>query len=117
MEVTFYALLPMVALCAACLPGGSLATRMRVQGAMLATLLALSVAYKLAYLADHDPFAPSSLSWLLSLPAQLDYFAIGMGVAVLHVWLDLRPDVPAAVRAFDRAPGVAWGSRRWPSGR
>jgi peptidoglycan/LPS O-acetylase OafA/YrhL len=44
----------------------------------------------------------------LTLPAFLDWFALGMGLAVLSVWLRERPGLPAGLRWVDGRPGYAW---------
>src|SRR5919202_2640 len=44
---------------------------------------------------------------LIGLPSYLDQFALGMGLAVLTIWLrDHRP--PAVIRVIDRFPGIPW---------
>jgi peptidoglycan/LPS O-acetylase OafA/YrhL len=45
---------------------------------------------------------------LVVLPAYLDHFALGMGLAVLSVWLERREGLPAVLRPLDRFPGLGW---------
>jgi peptidoglycan/LPS O-acetylase OafA/YrhL len=45
---------------------------------------------------------------LNALPAYFDQFALGMGLAVLSVWLKGRQAAPGVIRLVERRPGVAW---------
>jgi peptidoglycan/LPS O-acetylase OafA/YrhL len=78
-EVAFYAFLPLWAWAMRRLPGRSL----RGEALALAALAAASLVYKLAVLAPMDPAQVRITPWLIGLPAYLDQFAIGMGLAVL----------------------------------
>jgi peptidoglycan/LPS O-acetylase OafA/YrhL len=55
-----------------------------------------------------DPHQVEITPLLIALPAYLDQFALGMGLAVLTVWLDGRPRPPRLVALLDRRPAVAW---------
>jgi len=79
-EVTFYVLLPLLALAMRRVAGG-----LRGELAMLVVLVAISLAFKAAVLALADGDAPAYLVLLAALPAQLDMFAAGMALAVLRV--------------------------------
>lgn len=98
-EVSFYAFLPLWAL---------LMKRARRELLALAALFAFSVAWKAATIRwvgdDSDAFWPL----LLSLPAYLDLFAIGMALAVVSVRVHEREQQPAAVRLIERAPWLPW---------
>jgi peptidoglycan/LPS O-acetylase OafA/YrhL len=59
-------------------------------------------------LARMDPHQIEVTPLLIALPAYLDQFALGMGLAVLSVWLEGRPRPPALVGLIDRRPAVAW---------
>jgi peptidoglycan/LPS O-acetylase OafA/YrhL len=96
-EVSFYVALPAYAALL-----GALARRSRqahvVELAGVATLYALGVATHAALLYTHDAATPATL-WL---PAQVDLFALGMLLAVLHT-----SGVGAAI---GRHAGVAWAA-------
>jgi peptidoglycan/LPS O-acetylase OafA/YrhL len=103
-EVTFYAFLPIWAWAMARVAGRSL----RREAVALGAMAVLSLAYKAVLLAGMDPHQITITPLLLALPAYLDQFALGMGLAVLSVWLVDRASVPGAVRLLERRPGVAW---------
>jgi peptidoglycan/LPS O-acetylase OafA/YrhL len=64
------------------------------------------MAYKLALLTGDGGQHPLAVKFL---PAYLDQFALGMGLAVFTVWLAARTGpAPLLVRVVDRAPGLAW---------
>ncbi|HXD57566.1 MAG TPA: acyltransferase [Thermoleophilaceae bacterium] len=106
-EITFYALLPLCALLARQIPFSTVKGFVRGEGALLALLFAGGLAAKL--IAIHNtPANPSSLSPVLyALPAFLDQFAIGMGLAVASVALAGRDT--SFVRVIDRHPWLPWG--------
>ena len=96
-EVTFYLLLPVWAW---------LMRRSRMPDlAGCIVLFVAGVAWKVPFVAGHDP-VPAT--WALrALPAFLDHFALGMGLAVLSVrWQ--RDGLPRPLRVLDRRPGLAW---------
>jgi peptidoglycan/LPS O-acetylase OafA/YrhL len=99
-ELTFYAFLPLWALLLRRLRGG-----VRTELLMLAGLYAASVAYQVLALGHADPRQLSGPAgvWLMPLPAQLDVFALGMGLAVLSA---APRHEAAAARLARRAP---WG--------
>jgi peptidoglycan/LPS O-acetylase OafA/YrhL len=90
-EVTFYLFLPIWAWL---LSRASL----KVQACALAGLAAASLAWKAAFVWSGSPRQVVDSPWLHSLPAYLDQFALGMGLAIVS----LKP-----VRA--RYPVVLWG--------
>ncbi|MGZ4268969.1 MAG: acyltransferase family protein [Solirubrobacteraceae bacterium] len=94
-EVVFYAFLPVWAWLMR-RTGRSL--RAEVIG--LSALFAISVAWKIAVLASGSQTQVRVTPELLALPAYLDQFALGMGLAVLSVWLADRPE-PRWTRAAD----------------
>jgi peptidoglycan/LPS O-acetylase OafA/YrhL len=107
-EVTFYAFLPLWALLLRPLPGRGRPNVVALQElAGLALLFLLSVGYKIWALRHTSPIALDSGQWLQPLPNFLDQFAIGMGLAVLTVWLQTRGE--------GREPRVVELLRRWPS--
>ncbi len=103
-EVTFYAFLPLyAALVAGALRGRSRRVQVRAELALLLTITVAVVWYR-DWLHVHDPISPV----LFTLPAQLDWFAAGMAMAVLSVALQAGDRRPAAVRVIARAPWLAW---------
>jgi len=108
-EVAFYALLPLWALAARWLPGRDARTMVRWELIAVAGLALASFVYKVI-LVEHGALHDPSLGpYMLSLPAFLDQFAVGMALAVASVWLAGRDHEPRAVRVLDRHPGIAWG--------
>jgi peptidoglycan/LPS O-acetylase OafA/YrhL len=103
-EVSFYAALPLIAVALRHVPR-SVGSVWRVQVLGIAALFVFGVAWRgLALTADSE-FLRTSLN---TLPAYLDWFAVGMGLAVLTAWLGTREDRPRAVAFVDRAPGACW---------
>jgi peptidoglycan/LPS O-acetylase OafA/YrhL len=102
-EVAFYAFLPLWAWLLRRLPGRSL----RTEAVALTVLACVSIAWKVTVLSGMDPKQIRVTPLLIGLPSYLDQFALGMGLAVLTIWLrDHRP--PAPIRLLDRFPGIAW---------
>jgi peptidoglycan/LPS O-acetylase OafA/YrhL len=71
-------------------------------------LFALGVAWTVWAMARSDINAPAGAPLLNALPAYFDQFALGMGLAVLSVWLKGREATPGVIRLVERRPGVAW---------
>ena len=110
-EITFYAFLPVYAWVLARLGARGARGARSVWGAEVLGLLALVViseAWKAIVLAGQDPHQVVINPALDALPAFLDQFALGMGLAVLSVWIELRGSSPRWVGRFDRVPGVSW---------
>jgi len=105
-EVAFYAFLPIWAGGVARVARGDRASRARAHALGIAGLAVIAVAWNVFLVAGTD--AVRVTPWLLALPAFWDHFAVGMGLAVLTVWLEDRPQRGALLRLLDRAPGVAW---------
>lgn len=106
-EVAFYVVLPLLAVLA-CRPGPPQRV-LRRQAALVAALVLASASWSAAVLGGHLlPDAPSAQLWL---PAYLDWFAVGMGVAVLHraAALPVRSRVVQVLDEVRRAPGTCWG--------
>jgi peptidoglycan/LPS O-acetylase OafA/YrhL len=74
----------------------------------LLVLVVISVAWKAAVLSGQDPHQVVITPALDALPSFLDQFALGMGLAVLSVWLELRPAAPSWVARFDRMSLGIW---------
>ena len=107
-EMTFYAFLPMFAMAVRCLPGGTVRVRMRNQAAALCMLFLLAIAWTAWALTKSNPNTPIGQPLLDVLPAYFDHFALGMGLAVLSVWLTQVGRAPAVVRLMERRPGTVW---------
>jgi peptidoglycan/LPS O-acetylase OafA/YrhL len=102
-EITFYAALPLIALALRHVPiRGSV---WRVQAVGVAALFVFGVGWRCLALAADSEVLRTSLN---TLPAYLDWFAVGMGLAVLSVWLGTREGPPRVVALVERAPGACW---------
>jgi peptidoglycan/LPS O-acetylase OafA/YrhL len=105
-ELTFYAALVVLALAL---------RRVAVRGrrgflftelGTLAVLCAGSIAWQVAWLHWSSDASPRYYPALIALPASVDLFAVGIGLAVLSVGLQGRDPWP--VRVIDRAPWLPW---------
>jgi peptidoglycan/LPS O-acetylase OafA/YrhL len=92
-EIAFYAFLPLWAFAMR-----YVARSLRAEAVALAVLAGASLAWKVVVLAGGPHSEIRVTPMLLALPAYLDQFALGMGLAVLTVWLDRRGSEPSAVR-------------------
>jgi peptidoglycan/LPS O-acetylase OafA/YrhL len=109
--VLFYVLLPLWAAMMRKIPSPSVRAFIRSEGAMLLALALVSVAWKVqAYrlLADLGGGYRPGEPVVVVLPAFLDYFAFGMGLAVAFLAVAARGSVPRAVKVIQRVPGLAW---------
>jgi peptidoglycan/LPS O-acetylase OafA/YrhL len=114
-ELAFYAALPLIALGARRLPGGSAARIVRGELGLLAALALVAVGWRLAVVASVDPAGDAYFPLLVALPAQLDVFAGGMALAVVSAaGLDGRARPPCvavlawALAAAAYAAVVLW---------
>jgi peptidoglycan/LPS O-acetylase OafA/YrhL len=113
-EITFYAFLPLwawgVRAAARRAPAG--VTRLRAELVALALMTLFSVVWKAVVLLlqdHHDQVVVTP--WLVSLPAYLDEFAIGMALAVMSVrHAELSASAGRAWRTVARHPGLAWAA-------
>lgn len=103
-ELSFYALLPLLALGMRRLRSGDRARVLRSEAAMLAALFAASVAFKAVVAGVADPGGGAYLPLLISLPAQLDHFVLGMALAVAGA----GGGGGRVERLVERAPAVPW---------
>src|SRR5207253_894621 len=79
--------------------------RVRVEVAGLVALYAVSVAFRALVFAVHSGRLHAlGIYWL---PANLDYFALGMGLAVASAWLARCDSPPRFAEVAGRAP-LAW---------
>lgn len=97
-EVSFYAVLPLLAAVIGRVAAGSARRELGVLGALWAAGLATHG----ALLVTHDEATPATL-WL---PSQIDLFALGMILAVVHV----RRWPAGLAAAAGRAPGLWWAA-------
>jgi peptidoglycan/LPS O-acetylase OafA/YrhL len=102
-EVTFYAFIPLFAWL---LRRAGTAPWLRTQVIGLVALASASFAYKLALLSGDGASHPLAVKFL---PAYLDQFALGMGLAVLSVALTLRRSpTPRVIELIERFPVLPW---------
>ena len=106
-EITFYAFLPLWAWAMRSVRGRDFDTRLRGEVAGLAGLFCVSVAYKVAILASgtHKVVIKPQLD---ALPSFLDQFALGMGLAVLSLWIERRGGLPRRLELIERFPSIPW---------
>ena len=110
-EVTFYLLLPVYAHALRKLArsgGGRPLRAVRVESAGIVVLYATSVVFRAWELAG-SPLGGESLRWL---PANLDYFALGMGLAVASARMATKSpgeNRGSLTRALGSAPAAWWG--------
>ena len=101
-EMSFYLVLPLWALAAARLLGGRARTgQIRAEAIALTAVALASLALRAAaFDEDHGSL------WLVTLPGFLDWFAVGMGLALASVALAEREPRPALLRR----PWIAWAA-------
>ena len=107
-EITFYAFLPLWALLMRRVARGWHAG-LRAELLGVGFLFVFSIAWTAVVLSQGNPDIVHLKPELVALPAYLDHFALGMGLAVLSVWLERRDELPAVLRPLDRFPALAWG--------
>jgi peptidoglycan/LPS O-acetylase OafA/YrhL len=116
-EITFYAFLPLYAWAMRRLatrrgragrgaPDARSVLRSELIG--LLVLVIVSEAWKLVVLGGQSPHQVVITPALDALPAFLDQFALGMGLAVVSAWIEQRGSAPRWVQRFDRAPVLSW---------
>jgi peptidoglycan/LPS O-acetylase OafA/YrhL len=105
-EVAFYAFLPAYAWLQRATSSRDRVGVMRAEIAGLIALVVVSEVWKWVEISGETRVAVTP--WLDTLPAYLDHFALGMGLAVLSAWIQVRGRSPRWVASFDRAPTAAW---------
>jgi peptidoglycan/LPS O-acetylase OafA/YrhL len=106
-EVTFYALLPVWAFAMRRLPGRTERQIALTEVAPLVAIFAFAVVWNQANTQTAFGFVPIKPE-IATLPAFLDQFALGMGLAVASVALAGRERRPLAVRVVESAPWLPW---------
>jgi peptidoglycan/LPS O-acetylase OafA/YrhL len=107
-EVAFYVFLPVFVLVLGVLPGRTPRARMRNAIAGLVVLAAAAIGYR-GYVAAAGLVEGGNLSFPPL--AFLDWFVLGMGLALLTIWLEDRDEVlPRWLRPLDRWPGLCWAA-------
>jgi peptidoglycan/LPS O-acetylase OafA/YrhL len=108
-EVSFYVFLPLYAALMRKLgQGRGRESRFRVELAMLVVLYAISVVWRaVAYwgVPDDSAFAFLGNFWL---PANLDLFALGMGLAVVRTWAEARDEPVPFLERIGRVDWLWW---------
>ncbi len=107
-EVSFYAMLPLWAWLMRRLPARGQRGIFRQELVALGVMFAFALVWKEALIHNGANGGVRTTTWLLMLPAQLDLFALGMGLAVLSVWYQERERLPALLRPLDRFPALGW---------
>lgn len=106
-EVSFYAVLPLIAWAILRLPGATSdnrSDRLAAQLAGLSILFAIGWIWHLLPLVHERGGAPSHM-WL---PNFLDWFALGMLLAVAHSWRAVGGRLPSAVTHLADLPWLCW---------
>lgn len=105
-ELTYYALLPLLALAARRL--GRRFGRIGSELVLLGTMVLSSIVYQLIVCLSISWSNGWKLSVLSFLPGSLEFFAAGMMLAVLSVDVERRSVRPRWWHLIDRAPWVPW---------
>ena len=71
-------------------------------------MFVVSELWKLHSIAGENQGVVALTPSLTSLPAYLDQFALGMSLALLNAWIQLRGRSHAGSQLFDRAPTLSW---------
>jgi peptidoglycan/LPS O-acetylase OafA/YrhL len=106
-ELSFYAFLPLYAWVMHRIGADrEPETRVRVEVGGLVVLYAVSVAFRALVFSLHSGRVHDlGIYWL---PANLDYFALGMGLAVAAAWVAGRESTPHFAEVLGSAPIVWW---------
>jgi peptidoglycan/LPS O-acetylase OafA/YrhL len=107
-EMTFYAMLPAFALAVRRLPGRTPEAALRNHAAALGVLAVVGMAWTAWAVGRSDINSTAAKPLLNVLPAYLDTFALGMGLAVVSVWLAEHADRPRLAAALERHGDTAW---------
>ncbi len=102
-EISFYLFLPLFALAIRAL---AIPIARRFHGELIAvcSLIVVGLTTHALLLWSHAHATPSTL-WL---PSQLDLFGLGMGLAVISVWVERRGAAPKWIDTIGRYPALWW---------
>lgn len=102
-EISFYFFLPLFALAirALAIP---VARRFHAELIAVSSLIVIGLTTHAFLLWSHAHATPSTL-WL---PSQLDLFGLGMGLAVISVWVERRGPAPKWIDTIGRYPALWW---------
>ena len=104
-EVLFYISLPLwVVVARRLLAGRPRAAQLRAELWAVGALAVFGIAFRTAAVLIEN----TSL-WVISYPAHLAWFAGGMGLALLSLWLEDRP-APRLLRPLIASPAACWGA-------
>ncbi|MET0603494.1 MAG: acyltransferase [Baekduia sp.] len=104
-EILFYISLPLwVVVARRLLAGRPRAAQLRAELWAVAALAVFGIAFRTAAVLIEN----TSL-WVISYPAHLAWFAGGMGLALLSLWLEDRP-APRLLRPLIASPAACWGA-------
>jgi peptidoglycan/LPS O-acetylase OafA/YrhL len=106
-EITFYALLPLLALLIRRVPARSVRGFVMSEAGVLTLMFATALVWRLTQTQTRNGFIWFTPE-VASLPAFLDHFALGMGLAVASVVIARRKRAPGVVRLVERWPGALW---------
>jgi peptidoglycan/LPS O-acetylase OafA/YrhL len=112
-EVSFYLLLPVFALVARSLRGKTPAQRVRRQLSFTGVLIVTGIAWTVCV---HAPWWPLELLSSMWLPGYLDWFGVGMALAILTTRTDAVTRFQTTISALASAPWSCWavaGSLMW----
>jgi peptidoglycan/LPS O-acetylase OafA/YrhL len=103
-EVAFYVFLPLFAIALAHAGGSSPEARLRRAAVAVAGLAVFGLVLRAWLTARGGHVAADEV------PATfLDWFGLGMGLAILSVWIETRDErLPRGLQWLDRTPGLAW---------
>ncbi len=104
-EVLFYISLPLwVVVARRLLAGRPRAAQLRAELWAVAALALFGIAFRAA-----AALIENTSLWVISYPAHLAWFAGGMGLALLSLWLEDRP-APRLLRPLIASPAACWGA-------
>jgi peptidoglycan/LPS O-acetylase OafA/YrhL len=104
-EVSFYALLPVLVMLMRSERADTRAGRLQAGAWMAVALWVGTTAFRLSFRGlNHG----ASSVWFNALPGTLDWFALGIGLAVLSVWLAGSARRPKIVVLLEEEPGMSW---------
>jgi peptidoglycan/LPS O-acetylase OafA/YrhL len=109
-EVAFYVLLAVWAKAMSWLPDRGPRAVLRGELCGVALLLLISFAYKAFVIAGAEHVAGRPEPLMYTLPAQLDFFALGMGLAVISAWVSRGGGAPRLLATAARRPGLCWAA-------